>query len=125
MKPLIHCKSSVRRWGGTVDDYMKFHEWFDQTKAHVADMRHRAILHNAFGIYLLQQQFGHYFTNADGAQVSVRDVGEQHVLEDLGTIPSLDKCFQAFPFQPWLGGPVRRRKTIDLGALKRQFNIVD
>jgi nitrous oxidase accessory protein NosD len=52
VKPLIHCKSSVRKWGGTVDDYMKIHEWFDQTKAHVADVRHRAILHNAFGIYL-------------------------------------------------------------------------
>ena len=111
MKPLLHCKSSVHKWGGTVEDYMKIHEWFDQTKAHVADVRHRAILHNAFGIYLCQQVFGTHFTNSAGRDVSVRDVGEQHVLEDLGTIPSLDKCFAEFTIPKWLGGQIRGKKT--------------
>lgn len=125
MKPLIHCKSSVHKWGGKVEDYMAIHEFFDQTKAHVADMRHRVILHNSFGIYLCQQVFGHFFVNSDGREVSVRDVGEQHVIEDLGTIPSLDRCFQELPISPWLGGPVRKHKTIDLGQIKRDLNLKD
>lgn len=122
MKPYIHAKGSVRKWGGTVDDYLKFHNWFDQTKAHVADMRHRAILHNAFGIFLLEQQFGVYFTNSEGKVCQVRDIGEQHVIEDLGRIPSLDECMKNMPMEAWFGGPIRRKKVIRLediaGALK-------
>lgn len=119
MKPLIHCRSSVNKWGGKIEDYMEIHEFFDQCKAHVADVRHRAILHNAWGIYLCQRVFGHYFVNSDGKQISIRDIGEQHVLEDLGTIPSLDKCFEDFEIPKWLGGPVRNKKTINL----RQFKV--
>ena len=119
MKPYIHAKSSVVKWGGHVDDYLKFHNWFDQTKAHVADMRHRAILHNAFGIFLLEQQFGVYFTNSDGKVVQVRDIGEQHVLEDLGRIPSLDECMKNLPMEAWMGGPIRRKKVIRLEELTK------
>lgn len=135
MKPYAHAKSSVNKFGGTVEDYLKYHNWFDQTKAHVADMRHRALLHNAFGIFLLEQQFGVYFTNSDGKVVQVRDIGEQHVLEDLGRIPSLDECFRNFPMEAWMGGPIRKRKLIrmeDLGdnipgleAAKAELGIED
>lgn len=45
------------------------------------------ILHNALGIFICEQVFGTYFTNSDGKIVQVRDVAEQHVLDDLGTIP--------------------------------------
>ncbi len=45
MKPYEHAMVSVKRWGGVPTDYQKIHDWFDQTKAHVPDMRHRAILH--------------------------------------------------------------------------------
>lgn len=125
MKPLIHAKSSVKRYGGVVEDYLVIHEWFDQTKAHVADVRHRAILHNAFGIYLCQQVHGFYFKNSDGKDVSVRDVGEDHVLEDLGMIPSLDKCFEEFTIPKWLGGQIRKRKVYSLGQIKAELDVVD
>jgi hypothetical protein len=117
MKPYLHAKSSVHKFGGNIEDYLKFHNWFDQTKAHVADMRHRALLHNAFGIYLLEQQFGVYFTNSDGKVVQVRDIGEQHVLEDLGRIPSLDECFRNLPMENWFGGPIRKNKLIRMEDL--------
>lgn len=117
MKPYSHAKSSAHKYGGEVEDYLKLHNWFDQTKAHVADMRHRAILHNAFGIFLLEQQFGVYFTNSAGKVVQVRDVGEQHVIEDLGRIPSLDECMKNMPMEAWFGGPVRHKKIIRLEDL--------
>ena len=119
MKPYAHARSSAHKFGGKLDDYLVYHNWFDQTKAHVADMRHRALLHNAFGIFLLEQQFGVYFTNSEGKVVQVRDVGEQHVLEDLGRIPSLDECFRNLPMEAWMGGPIRKKKLIRLEDLEK------
>lgn len=111
MKPLKHCLISARKFGGDPMDYMEIHEFFDQTKAHIPDVRHRAILHNSFGIYLCQQVFGHVFENSAGKKVSVRDVGEQHVLDDLGFIPTLPKCFESMPVEQWFGGRIRGKKV--------------
>lgn len=108
MKPTIHAKLSVKKYGGHIDDYLPIHEWFDQTKAHVPDMRHRSILHNSFGIYLCQQQFGVYITNSDGKIVAVRDIGEEHVLQDMGTIPNVQDYLEGMPMYDWLGGNVKK-----------------
>src|SRR3990167_1599890 len=83
-----HALSSVRKWGGVVEDYMPLHQWFDQSKAIFADPRHRALRHHAEGIFMLETLFGPTIVNADGRTVPVRLVGEQHVREDLGFIPS-------------------------------------
>lgn len=99
MKPWIHARNSARKWGGKPEDYLKIHDWFDQTKAHIADMRHRAVLHNSFGIYLCEQVFGTNLVNSEGSAISVRDIGEEHVLEDLGRIPSLAECLQTMPLE--------------------------
>ena len=34
----------------------------------------------------------------------MRDVAEQHVLEDLGWIPSLSDWLREMPPQPWMAG---------------------
>ena len=83
-----HALSSVKRWGGCVDDYRALHDWFDQSKAIIADPRHRALRHHAEGIFMLEALFGQTITNSDGRIVPVRLIGEQHVIEDLGRIPS-------------------------------------
>ena len=49
--PYHHALSSVKKWGGTVDDYMAVHTWFDQSKEITADFRHRALRHHAEGIF--------------------------------------------------------------------------
>jgi hypothetical protein len=61
-----HALSSVRKWGGTVDDYLPLHQWFDQSKAILADPRHRALRHHAEGIFMLEALFGETLVNADG-----------------------------------------------------------
>lgn len=83
-----HALSSVRKWGGIPEDYIELHQWFDQSKAIFADPRHRALRHHAEGIFMLETLFGVTITNADGKIVPVRLIGEQHVIEDLGFIPS-------------------------------------
>ena len=122
MKPRLHAQISARRWGGEPEEYQHLHDFFDQTKAHLADVRHRAILHNAWGIFLLEQVYGTHFINSAGKEVSVRDVGEQHVIDDLGRIPPLQECIKDLPHQDWYGGPVRGKKILTPEQLAEKFN---
>src|ERR1700693_6575308 len=82
--PLKHAQSSAKKFGGKVEDYLPIHNWFDESKAFLADFRHRALRHHAEGIFLCEKLFGVAITNSDGKLVPVRYVGEQHVQEDLG-----------------------------------------
>ena len=52
--PYHHALSSVKKWGGTVEDYLACHEFFDASKLILADFRHRALRHHAEGIFLLE-----------------------------------------------------------------------
>lgn len=103
-KPMIHARSSVKRWGGVPEDYIAIHEKMDSTKMAHAEVTHRCVFHSAFGIYLIEELFGRSLTNADGKEVFVRDIAEQHVLEDLGFIPSLSDWLREMPAEPWMAG---------------------
>lgn len=105
--PLVHAERAAKKWGGVADDYRAIHEWFDATRGHLSDVRHRLILHNSFGILLAEQVFGAAITNADGRRVFVRDIGTHHVLEDLGFVPTLSECLAETPCQPWMAGAHR------------------
>ena len=114
MKPHLHSRNSVTRFGGKVTDYQAIHDFIDSSKAHFPDMRHRALLHSSFGIYLAERVFGVTFKNSDGKEVSVRDVAEKHVLEDLGTIPTVQDYLQNMDLQPWMGGMKKRVRKFKL-----------
>ena len=105
MKPYIHARNSVKRYGGVIEDYLYIHDWFDSTKAAYANFAHRAILHNTFGIYLCEQLFGTTITNSDNKVVSVRDIAEDHVKEDTGgRIPTLQDWLGKLEPEPWMLG---------------------
>jgi hypothetical protein len=103
-KAMIHARSSARRYGGKPEDYIDIHERIDSTKSAHAEVTHRCVFHSAFGIYIIEQIFGRSITNSDGREVFVRDIAEQHVLEDLGFIPSLSDWLREMPAQPWMAG---------------------
>lgn len=103
-KPYIHARSSARRFGGIPEDYMDIHNLMDDSKSSVADVRHRAVFHSAYGIFIVEKMFGATRENADGKTYSVRDIAEQHVLEDLGFIPSLEQWLKDMPIEPWMQG---------------------
>lgn len=115
MKPYLHAVSAARHWGGCAEDYLPVEDFLDSSKAHHADMRHRALLHHSYGIFLAELVFGHNLTNADGILVSVRDVAERHVIEDCGTIPNASQYIDGMPMYEWLGGPARKRGTTATG----------
>ena len=87
--PVHHAQSSVNRWGGTIDDYITIHNWFDETKAYHPDFRHRAIRHHSQGIEECIKKFGNYVELDNGKKVPIKLIAEQHLIEDCGYIPSM------------------------------------
>ena len=100
--PFHHALSSVKKWGGEVDDYLPIHSWFDESKAHMADFRHRALRHHAEGIFAAEKKFGVVIRNSAGRDVPVRAIGEQHVFEDLQRIPTLADWFENITPKAWM-----------------------
>lgn len=113
MKPHLHAAISVKKHGGQMLDYLPLHEFIDHSKSAVADVRHRAMLHSAWGIYVVSRVFGDLMTNSDGKTVSVRDIAEEHVLQDLGFIPTMDDWLKDMPIQGWMSGTRKRRQVFD------------
>lgn len=102
--PYHHALSSMKKWGGCVDDYQPIHEWFDESKRHMADFRHRALRHHSEGIFEAERVFGKTIINCDGRVVPVRYIGEQHVKEDLGKIPTLADWYGNIQPERWMLG---------------------
>ena len=102
MNPYHHAVSSAAKYGGTPDDYLAIHQWFDESKAFFPDFRHRALRHHAEGIFLMERIFGATLTNDNGRPVPTRFLGEQHVKEDLGRIPTVEDWLKSLAPEPWM-----------------------
>lgn len=111
--PYHHSLSSVKKWGGNVDDYFQIHHWFDASKEMFADFRHRALRHHSEGIFQCEREFGTTITLSTGRVIPTRWVGEQHVIEDLGRIPSVQDWFVNIKPSPWMGSPKKIEKEVD------------
>lgn len=153
--PYHHAVSSVRRWGGTVEDYLPIHRWFDATKELHGDFRHRALRHHTQGVFECERKFGVTIVISTGRQcrncavraplvgefihrpsimldpdgcddtaavfvlkkeIPTRWVAEQHVVEDLGWLPTLGDWLKAIKPEPWMN---RSR------ALSRELEVVE
>lgn len=116
--PSTHAASSAKRFGGKPEDYTHIHHWFDQTKGSWCDQRHRAVLHSSFGIELAIQVFGQTFRRkSDNRAVPTRWVGEQHVIEDCGFVPSIQDWLEDLPLKEWMRRGAR--------AFVREFNLAN
>jgi hypothetical protein len=122
MKPFLHAAISAKKYGGKPEDYQALHEFFDRSKASYPSFEHRAIYHNSWGIFELQERFGSTIVNSDGKTVSTRDIGEDHVIQDLGFIPTLEQCINALKTKDslWLSGTRKKMKTVSM-----KLNLVD
>jgi hypothetical protein len=123
LKPFLHGMVSAKKFGGKPEDYQKIHDFIDSSKAHIADIRHRALLHSSFGIYLCELVFGVNIVNSDGDLVSVRDIAEEHVIEDLGRIPSVQDWLGNMTIQQWMGGKVKTRKRTVKSTILGEKNV--
>lgn len=81
--PHVHAISSAKKFGGKMEDYIEIHAKMDCSKSYVPDNRHRVLTHTMFWVNeVMVPLFGHTMENSDGKIVSVKDVCEQHILED-------------------------------------------
>lgn len=102
MNPYHHALSSVKKYGGKYEDYLPIHQWFDGSKAHFADFRHRALRHHSQGIFDCEALFGAVLINSAGVGIPTRYIGEQHVIEDCGFIPTLKDWYGGIKVEPWM-----------------------
>lgn len=111
------------------------HAWFDQSKEHLADFRHRALRHHSQGIFECERVFGPTITISAGTQhvaetcpgspcgsecdhfeakqIPTRWIGEQHVQEDLGRIPTLADWLMAIAPEPWMNNSRRLSSELE------------
>ena len=78
-----------------------------------ADFRHRALRHHAEGIFLAETIFGPTIVLSSGRVIPTRWVAEQHVIEDLGFIPSFADWVKCIRPEPWMGRTRRIEHEVD------------
>jgi hypothetical protein len=104
-KPYIHAVSSAKKFGGEPEEYIEIHNFLDSSKGVIPDSRHRALTHTSWFLsVVLERVFGVTITNSEGRVISVRDIGEQHILEDFGNrfIPSAQDYLQEIDWKDWM-----------------------
>jgi hypothetical protein len=112
--PLLHSKSSAKKFGGIPEDYIHLHNWLDETKAWYGHSLHRMWRHHSEGIFEMERLFGQSFLNSDGKIVYTRYVGEQHVKEDCyNYLPSAKEWIQAIESKE---KPVWMIRTLDINV---------
>lgn len=116
---VYHAMSSAKKHGGTWEQYIELHNWFDATKAWIPDSRHRAMRHHTEGIFECEKVFGPTIkitlTNGHIKEVPTRLIGEQHVIEDCGFIPKAWDYVQNMQKDPWMK-KVGTIVEVDLGV---------
>lgn len=108
--PLIHSQSSVKRWGGKVEDYLPIHELIDSPKSTMNNNSSRALTHNTWFAYtIIPQVFGYNLTNADGKRVDTIDIAMLHIAEDfrMKFVPTPQDYLKHLEVQPWMCNGVK------------------
>lgn len=103
--PHVHAASSIKRWGGSEQDYLPIHKKMDCSKFYFPDNRHRALTHTLFWVNeVMIPLFGEYIINSEDRKVSVKDICEIHILEDykMKFIPTPQDFLDLIPFKSWM-----------------------
>ena len=109
----LHNRSSEKGENFSLGGEIASVQIIDSSKAHSADFRHRAMFHHAAGIWLSETVFGPTITLSTGRIIPTRWVGEQHVREDLGFIPSFTDWVKAIRPEPWMGRTEKIEALVD------------
>lgn len=143
-KPLIHAKSSAKHFGGKQEDYIEIHSFIDSSKGTVACSRHRVLTHTSWFLsnILERIKFANscpptpdnrfpFVINSDNREISVRDIGEQHILEDFGGkfIPSFQDYVESMEIKDWMinGGGIPpsyakiHKKNLERGETRKKL----
>ena len=112
--PEIHSKSSVKRWGGKIEDYLPIHELIDSPKECMNNNTSRALTHNTWFAYkIIPKVFGYNIINSDGRSVDTIDVAMLHIAEDfrMKFVPTPQDYLKHLQIQPWMNNGVKELET--------------
>lgn len=124
--PLIHSKSSVKRWGGKVEDYLPLHELLDSPKVTMNNNTSRMLTHNVWFCYhIIPKIFGYNITNSDGKSVDTIDVAMLHVAEDfrMKFVPTAQDYLKHIQLQPWMNNGVKDINNPDATKLVEDLHL--
>jgi hypothetical protein len=108
--PMIHAQSSVKRFGGKVEDYLEIHELIDSPKETMNNNTSRTLTHNTWFCYkIIPKIFGYNIINSDGKRVDTIDVAMLHVAEDfrMKFVPTPQDYLKHMKVQAWMCNGVK------------------
>jgi hypothetical protein len=123
--PLIHSKSSVKRWGGKVEDYLPLHELLDSPKVTMNNNTARMLTHNVWFCYqIIPKIFGYNLINSDGKSVDTVDIAMLHVAEDfrMKFVPTAQDYLKHMELQPWMNNGVKNIDNPDATKLVEELH---
>jgi hypothetical protein len=110
MNPMYHSKSSVKRWKGSVEDYLPIHELLDSPKTCMNNNTGRMMTHNTWFAYtIIPKIFGYNIINSDGKSVDTVDIAMLHISEDYNHkfLPTPQDFLKHMTVQPWMNNGVK------------------
>lgn len=119
--PYIHARSSVKRFGGSIEDYLEIHILLDSPKVAMNNNTSRMLTHNTWFAYeIVPKIFGYNIINSEGKSVDVVDIAMLHISEDFRHkfIPTPQDYLQHMQVQPWMNNGV---KSID-NEVSEEYN---
>jgi hypothetical protein len=108
--PEIHSKSSVKRWGGKIEDYIAIHELIDSPKSTMNNNTSRVLTHNTWFAYtIIPKIFGYNIINSNGKSVDTIDIAMLHIAEDFRGkfVPTPQDYLKHLEIQPWFNNGVK------------------
>ena len=114
--PLIHSRSSVKRFGGKVEDYLPIHILLDSPKTTMNNNTSRMLTHNIWFCYeIIPKIFGYNIINSDGKSVDTVDIAMLHCAEDfrMSGIPTVQDYLENMVVQPWMNNGVKPIPSVE------------
>jgi len=122
--PMIHSKSSVKRWGGKPEDYLQIHILLDSPKVCMNNNTSRMLTHNIWFCYeIVPKIFGYNIINSDGRSVDTVDIAMLHCAEDfrMTGIPTVQDYLENLVVQPWMNNGVKPIPSIEAQKSVREL----
>jgi hypothetical protein len=122
--PLIHSKSSVKRWGGQVSDYIQIHELIDSPKACMNNNTARTLTHNTWFAYeIIPKVFGYNIINSEGKSVDSVDIAMLHIAEDfrMKFVPTPQDYLKHLQLQSWMNNGVKDIENEEATQIAEDF----
>lgn len=128
MKPVQHAQISAKKYGGIWSDYIELHNFLDSSKSACAHFKHRFLFHHVEGIDLAARLFGEDLSNSNGQTISTRQILTDHLIEDVGSVVSIDDWANALlpkkdsPLYQFLA---RKREQIENETVKGERELLN